>query len=142
MNDASAGHALIAAPRAPIKVAYVAPVRKAAAPALASQTAKGGFVVQLGAYSTAARVETAWNRIAARVQMIADYVPSSGTFDLEHKGAVYRLSLAGFETRAAAVDLCERVRVKGGECFVRATFDDRPVRWASRKEKGVQLASR
>ncbi|WP_380879178.1 hypothetical protein ACFB49_20800 [Sphingomonas sp. DBB INV C78] len=132
---------LIAAPRSPIKVAYVVPVRKPAS--VVQQRAKGGFVVQLGAYSTASRVETAWNRIAARVQMIEDYVPSTGTFDLQHTGTVYRLSLAGFATRAAAVDLCERVRAKGGECFVRASFDDRPVQWVSRrKAKGEQLAMR
>lgn len=130
---------LIAAPPAPAKLMMkaVSPVRAARAP-----QANGRFVVQLGAYSSAARVEAAWNRIAARVAMVTDYAPSSGTFALQQTGTVYRLSLAGFATRDAATGVCERVRAKGGECFVRAAIDDRPMQWAGRKAKGEQLASR
>lgn len=135
---------LIAAPQQPIKVAYVAPVR--ATPAVAQPAVHqghGNYVVQLGAYSAAARVETAWNRIAQRVRMVADYTPSSSSFELEQVGTVYRLSLAGFATRADAVDVCERVRAGGGECFVRAAANERPVRWVSRKaERSEQLALR
>lgn len=133
-------------PATPVRAAFVAPepaLRQASLP-IQRVASEGGFVVQLGAYSTAARVETAWSRIAARVQMIADYVPSSSAFDLERAGTVYRLSLGGFQTRAAAVDLCEKVRLKGGECFVRAALGDRPLRWASATSAGGgrQLASR
>lgn len=137
--DAPVAPPLIAAPRTPAKLMMkaVAPVRAARAP-----QANGRFVVQLGAYSSAARVEAAWNRIAARVAMVTDYAPSSGTFALQQTGTVYRLSLAGFATRDAATSVCERVRAKGGECFVRAAIDDRPMQWAGRKAKGEQFASR
>lgn len=136
---------LIAAPQQPMKVAYVAPIR---APASADRQimrqGKGNYVVQLGAYSAAARVEVAWNRIASRVRMVEDYTPSSSAFELQQVGTVYRLSLAGFETRAAATSVCEQVRAKGGDCFVRAVGADRPVRWVSRKthQPQQQLAMR
>lgn len=132
---------LISAPRTPIKLMVLAsaPARAVRAPA---PQARGGFVVQLGAYSSAARVETAWNRIATRVAMVMDYAPSSGTLALQQVGTVYRLSLAGFATRDAATTVCERVRAKGGECFVRAAIDDRPVQWTARKIKGEQFAAR
>jgi len=134
---------LIAAAQAPVKAAYVAPVRKAPAAKPAVRQADGDYVVQLGAYSAAARVEVAWNRIAQRVRMVEDYTPSSSTFALQQVGTVYRLSLAGFRTRADAVSVCERVRAKGGECFVRTASDDRPVQWATRKtKKPEQLALR
>lgn len=134
---------LIAAPQGPTKIAYVAPVRTAPTMRPIARQASGGYAVQLGAYSAAARVEVAWNRIAQRVRMIEDYTPSSSRFDLEQVGTVYRLSLSGFETRAAATSVCQQIRAKGGECFVRAVQDDRPVQWVSRKErKPEQLAMR
>lgn len=134
---------LIAAPQGPVKVAYVAPVRATPVARATVQQGRGAYVVQLGAYSAAARVESAWNRIAERVRVIENYTPSSSRFDLERVGTVYRLSLSGFETRGAAVSVCQAIKAKGGECFVRTVQDDRPVQWVSRKtRKPEQLAMR
>lgn len=131
---------LIGAAPGPVRFAAV---EKPVPAAPVRQTGKGGFVVQLGAFRNADRVETAWNRVIARVQSVADYAPSTGTFDLDRVGTVYRLSLAGFATRPQAVAVCEQVRARGGECFVRAGFNERPVQWVSRGGRSAtQIAAR
>lgn len=105
--------------------------------------AKGGFVVQLGAFSSAGRVEAAWNKAVDRSASLANYSPASTRFMLPGRpAAVHRLSVGGFETRADAVRVCAEVRRAGGDCFVRGIAGDAPVQWVSRKVKSMQLAAR
>lgn len=104
------------------------------------QHATGGFVVQLGAYSSADRVETAWHRQRARLSPLAGYTPSSATF--QHSGATfYRLTLSGFATRGEAVRLCETIRARGGACFVRAAAGEQIAQWRS-EPSPTQFAAR
>lgn len=109
-------------------------LRKAVTVRPSPAASRGSFVVQLGAFSSEARVETAWSRISAG---LSGYTPSSSTY-LSKKGTVHRLALTGFTSRAAAVGACERVRASGGSCFVRAAAGDTPVRWA---QAGMRLWS-
>jgi hypothetical protein len=47
-------------------------------------------------------------------------------------GTFHRLSVAGFQSHGDASRVCQKVRSRGGACFVRAVAGDAPVRWASR----------
>lgn len=99
--------------------------------AAASRSLKGRYVVQLGAFASTAGVERAWNGAVGRFDRLGDYAPAS-TRMAYGRGSVTRLSVGGFETRDTATDLCNSLRRAGGNCFVRATAGDAPVRWASR----------
>ncbi|TVV71316.1 SPOR domain-containing protein [Sphingomonas solaris] len=118
---------------APVR-AIVPPVRLAAlsadgAPAAIARPARlpgkvrGRFVVQLGAFSSAATVENARRSSARHVERIAALGPSRTVLGTERRGALYRLSLAGFQTRGAALDVCRQIRAAQGQCFVRAAAD-------------------
>lgn len=102
--------------------------------------ARGGrFAVQLGAYSTPARVDAAWSQTVARVGSLARFTPASAMVRTAG-GTFHRLSVTGFETRAAAVALCTQLRAKGGQCFVREVAGDAPLQWAA--NRGPRMASR
>lgn len=99
----------------------------------------GRFAVQLGAYSNPARVEAAWSQTVARVGSLARFTPASAMVRTAG-GTFHRLSVTGFETRAAAVALCTQLRAKGGQCFVREVAGDAPLQWAA--NRGPRMASR
>lgn len=125
---------LIAAPKAAGRLLLAR-----ATPKPLRQSAAGRYVVQLGAFSSAEKVEGAWRKTANRVGRIASLAPSSAAFGTQGAGTVYRLSLAGFETRGAAVSLCQQIRAAKGQCFVRATAGDALAQWA---RPGIRLAMR
>jgi Flp pilus assembly protein TadD len=100
----------------------------------------GTFVVQLGAFSTAARAEAAWQGASGRFRALDNY--SAATARVQVKSvSLYRLSVSGFATRAAAGQVCARIKAAGGDCFVRSIAGDTPLQWASAKG-GTRLASR
>jgi Flp pilus assembly protein TadD len=127
---------LIAARKTPARLVLARTVAK---PAF-RQSDAGRFVVQLGAFSSPAQVEDAWRKTSRKVSSLAALSPYSATFGRQKIGTVYRLSLAGFETRGAAVNLCLQIRAAKGECFVRTVAGDLLARWD--RPKGVRLASR
>ncbi len=91
----------------------------------------GGWSVQLGAYSSAARTEVAWARLHARVTFLKDQIPT-GSKARRGKALFHRLSVGGLSSRADAIRLCLKVREAGGACFVRRTSGDQPLTWAMR----------
>lgn len=93
--------------------------------------AGGDFVVQLGAFSSADRVETAWTRTLDRIGGLKDFSPSTATFRTA-SATYYRLSIGGFPTHEAAANACVRVKAAGGQCFVREQAGDAPLQWAAR----------
>lgn len=95
---------------------------------------KGRYVVQIGAFASADRVEQAWNGAVSRLDRLANYIPASTRFAVG-RGSLTRLSVGGFAARQSAVNLCNSLRTVGGTCFVRATAGDAPVRWASRNAR-------
>jgi cell division septation protein DedD len=101
----------------------------------------GNFVVQLGAFSSASRVEAAWGKYSTRTHRLSGYVPVSTTFRSASNATVHRLSIGGFATRNEARALCNQIKASGGACFVRGTAGDAPMQFASRA-KAAQLASR
>lgn len=127
---------LIAAQKTPARLVLARAVPRPAP----RQTEGGRFVVQLGAFSSAANAESAWHKTTRRVNSLASLAPYSATFGAQKLGTVYRLSLAGFETRGSAVNLCLQIRAAKGECFVRATAGDALAQW--QKPTSMRLASR
>jgi Flp pilus assembly protein TadD len=125
--------------RASVRIApaggFDPPVRRAftraVAPAPAPSSAPGKYAVQLGSFSSAGNVERAWAQAYKRYGF-ADHVPLSTTFTMPGRGTFHRLSVAGFDSREAASQVCRSVRARGGACFVRAVAGDAPVQWASR----------
>jgi Flp pilus assembly protein TadD len=124
------------------KPAFVKPV--VAKPVLVSRpVARGGnFVVQLGAFSSEDRLERGWNNSVSKVSWLKGYTPVSTSFKSPADGrTLHRLAISGFESRIEAVNLCRKVRERGGVCFVRGTAGDAPIQWAKRATK-EQFASR
>ena len=107
----------------------VAKLRRAAAPK--PHAGKSRAVVQLGAFSSRDRIELAWSRASAKFAALRGYTPVSARFD-SGKGTVYRLSVKGFDSDRDARLLCESLKRSGRACFVRASFGDAPVQFASR----------
>jgi cell division septation protein DedD len=107
-----------------------APKARPAVRAALAAPGAGRFVVQLGAFGSAAGVERAWASAYKRYGFTA-HTPLSTTLKLRG-GTFHRLSVAGFQSRGDATSACQKVKAKGGVCFVRAVAGDAPVRWASR----------
>lgn len=108
-----------------------APRRASLAAAPRRAAGAGRFVVQLGAFSSAAGVERAWASAYKRYGFAGE-TPLSTTVKLPGKGTLHRLSVAGFDSHAAAGQVCRSVKAKGGVCFVRAVAGDAPTQWAWR----------
>jgi D-alanyl-D-alanine carboxypeptidase len=103
-------------------------VRKAAFPKAVRGNSKA--VVQLGAYASRDFVGVAWRNFAKKYPALRGYNPATARFETS-KGTVYRLSLQGFASDAAARDFCGALKRAGGSCFVRSVAGDAPVRLAS-----------
>jgi Flp pilus assembly protein TadD/cell division septation protein DedD len=132
-----------------VPVSRPAPVRIAAAPKALPFTPSrsvtaGKFVVQLGAFESAAVSRNSWNRLAPRFGLTA-FDPANSVARV--RGANFiRLSVGGFVNRAEANMVCTRVRNAGGNCFVRSVFGDAPAQWVQRgmpkTAKPIRMASR
>jgi Flp pilus assembly protein TadD len=115
---------------APVIRAPKMPAKQMIVPVAARPFAAGRFVVQLGAFQSAAVSKDAWKRVSARYGL-ARLDPANATAKVN--GATYvRLSVGGFVTRAAASEVCTRIRSAGGNCFVRGLLGDAPVQWVQR----------
>ena len=105
----------------------------AATPAVGAspvRSASGRFVVQIGAFSSAANAERAWQH-AQRSFGLRSEQPVTMTFD--HDGRLlHRVAIAGFERRGDASSLCATIQARGGTCFVRSSAGDAAIRWAAR----------
>ena len=77
------------------------------------------WVVQLGAYDRAELIETNWQRLLRRTGDLLDGYAPSRSEKMVGDRRYYRLSIAGFGKRGEAIELCEALRAKGRECFVR-----------------------
>jgi len=96
-----------------------------------AESAAGGWVVQLGAYSSAARIEAGWAGAVHQYQPLDGYVPASAAYEMQ-SATLHRLSIAGFPTRAAARSVCLAIKARGSDCFVRTAAGDAPLQWALR----------
>ena len=103
----------------------VAPIRSVSLPV----SAAGGPVVQLGAFSNRGNVESAWTSYSAKYPALRNYRPATARFE-KGDSTVYRLSVAGFGSSREAQSFCASLKRSGGNCFVRSSGGDQPVRIA------------
>lgn len=102
---------------APVGKSAPAPSLPASAPMAADPAPAGGAALQLGAFSSRAAADAAWQGFAARFGYLAGLEKSVES--VTRDGAVlYRLRAEGAGTVAAARALCDRLRVAGEECVV------------------------
>lgn len=127
VNEAKAAVAAIL----PGSKANVRPVRASYPISRPAASGNSPAVVQLGAYGSPDRVLAAWNATAHKYAVLKGYAPMSARFS-SPKGTFYRLSVHGFASDRDARLTCEALRRQGGNCFVRNTAGDAPVRLASR----------
>ncbi|HEY0270125.1 MAG TPA: tetratricopeptide repeat protein [Sphingomonas sp.] len=101
------------APRAPLPV--VAPARPPKPPRpvpVASAAARGGWQVQLGAYSSESAAASAWSQLSGKASGLRGLSPS-----YVRAGAVVRLRAGGLADRAAAAGACAAAKQAGAACF-------------------------
>jgi Flp pilus assembly protein TadD len=108
-----------------------APVKSAPVRHAMLKRGNANAVVQLGSFSNAKSVLTAWNSAAHRYSALRGYAPMSARF-ASARGTFYRLSVHGFASVNEAGALCASLRRAGGTCFVRSVAGDAPVQIASR----------
>jgi len=92
---------------------------KAAAPAPAAKSS-GGVVAQIGAVSSQALADKAWNDAAAAAPGLA--AGKGKTVEKVEVGdgkILYRVQLTGFADRAAATAFCDKLKAAGKACFVK-----------------------
>ena len=106
---------------APEPEVAAAPAPATPAPVAAAAPASGGaFVVQIMALREEAEVRGAW----AALQKKHGAVLSGQALDVERadlgdRGVFYRVRAAGYETRAAAISACEKLKAAGQDCMVK-----------------------
>jgi Flp pilus assembly protein TadD len=115
--------------------------RHASVAAPASNAAASDWVIQLGAYDTAAIAQEKWQRIGrSRASLGAFHEVHS---QIAVNGRIFhRLAIRGFGDRHAAWQTCQSLRAQGQSCFVR--LDDTGSIGMARADtrKGPQVAGR
>jgi len=113
-------------------VAPVSPVvTKAGRPTLSgARSASGQFVVQIGAFSSAANADRAWQTYGKRYGLRAE---QPVTMTIDHRGRLlHRVAISGFVKRGDASQVCRTIQAQGGECFVRNNAGDAAIDWTAR----------
>ncbi|MFZ5718154.1 MAG: SPOR domain-containing protein [Pseudomonadota bacterium] len=108
---------LPAATPAPAEKAAPPPEKKAPAPE--PKAAAGGFAVQIGAVSSTALADRAWNEAVAAAPGLAAGKGKSVERIERNGGTLYRTAVTGFASRADAQAFCDRLKAAGKACFVR-----------------------
>ncbi|MDI1295102.1 MAG: SPOR domain-containing protein [bacterium] len=104
-------------------------------------TGASNWVVQLGAYDTAAIAKDKWMTMARVNGAIAAFPVLTSQATIKGK-AYHRLAISGFGNRTDAAALCRSIQAQHGQCFVREGAPNAtPQRWAV-ASKGRQFASR
>lgn len=127
---------------APVPAMVSAPVFvPASAPAMISvpvpasdktvATHTSGYVVQLGAFSSADGVNRAWRSISGRNRNVQGLTTLASRAQVKGK-VFHRLALSGFDSRAEAEKVCASLKIKGSVCFVR-NIGGEASRWVSRE---------
>lgn len=113
------------------QVAFIKPVASGAS----------NWVVQLGAYDTAAIAKEKWMTMAGRSTSLAAFPVLTSQATVKGK-PYHRLAISGFASRADALTACRMIQSQRGQCFVREGAPGAtPQRWAI-ANKGRQFASR
>jgi Flp pilus assembly protein TadD len=81
------------------------------------------WVVQIGAFDSAAVAQEKWRRISRNRAALGDFREVHSAFTLNGR-AFHRLAVRGFTDRASANALCASLRKDGQSCFVRLDDTD------------------
>ncbi len=132
---------LIKASDVPAKSFVAAPVKLAMSdmPAAKTPAAAGSHLVQLGAFSSAASAQAAWNKYAKRYRALNGFASASSTVTVNGKKLV-RLAAMGFGDAASARATCKMIKSQGGDCFVRINGGPQNIRMAN--AAGRKIAAR
>lgn len=129
-------HVALASGEAPAPAFVPAPVPQARK--VATVMPASGYIVQLGAFSSAEGVNRAWRSISGRYRNVQGFTTLANRAQV--KGQVFhRLALSGFDSRTEAEKVCASLKAKGSGCFVR-NIGGETNRWVSRD--AMQLAAR
>ena len=79
--------------------------------------APGGAALQLGAFSTAAKADAAWTAAVGHAPALGGLTKRVEPIDRDGK-TLYRLRAAGVASKAAATELCAKVKADGDACLV------------------------
>ncbi len=122
---------LIKASEVPAKSFVAAPVKLAVsyAPKAATPAAAGSHLVQLGAFSSVASAQAAWNKYAKRYRALNGFDSANSTVTVNGKKLV-RLAAMGFGDAASARATCKMIKSQGGDCFVRINGGPQNIRMA------------
>lgn len=118
-------------PEAPLIRTSTTPAKLAIADVPASRPASTGgtHLVQLGAFSTAAGAQAAWNKYSARFGALRGVKSASTTVTVNGR-KLTRLSAIGFGSAASANATCSKIKSQGGACFVAPNKGSQSVRMA------------
>lgn len=106
-----------AAPAPPPKAAPPPPEKKAAAAEPKAVASAGGARVQVGAVSSTALADKAWNDAVSAAPGLA--AGKGKAVEKIEGGSLYRTFVTGFASRADAQAFCARLQSAGKSCFVR-----------------------
>ncbi|MBO9577045.1 MAG: SPOR domain-containing protein [Sphingobium sp.] len=116
-------------PVAPARMGSVVSFGK---PAVAGK--ESDWVVQLGAYDSAALAKAQWGKLSQSRSALKSYGAVHSIVQVNGR-TFYRLAIRGFENRGAASAVCGSLRTGGQNCFVR--LDDKVnMAQASSAERG------
>ena len=102
-------------------------------PKMAKMGASGKYGVQLAAYNAAAPARRAWTRIKKRGgDLLANMTPSIERH-AQKSGALYRLIVGNFSTKAKAAAHCKALKRKRIDCWARPTAGQSKPALAPRK---------
>lgn len=135
---------LIQSSNEPIKIAPAAthsekPAKLAIADVAPKKAVNGTHLVQLGAFSSSANAQKAWDKLRERYGVLSGFSSASSTLKVNGK-TFTRLAASGFGNKASADAVCKQIKLHGGDCIVRSVSGTQPVRMAS--VTGRQVASR
>jgi Flp pilus assembly protein TadD/cell division septation protein DedD len=131
---------LIKASQVPAKSAAVPPVKLALADVSAKTPAvAGSYLVQLGAFSSVANAQAAWNKYAKRYGALNGFEFASSTLMVNGRKLI-RLAAMGFGNAASANATCKMIKSQGGDCFVRTNGGLQNIRMAN--AAGRKIAAR
>jgi cell division protein FtsN len=132
---------LIKASEIPAKSFVTAPMKRAVSGIAATKTpaVAGSHLVQLGAFSSVASAQEAWNKYAKRYRALNGFASASSTITVNGKKLV-RLAAMGFGDAASARATCKMIKSQGGDCFVRTNGGPQNIRMAN--ADGRKIAAR
>ena len=122
---------------APVAAALVK-LALADVPAAAPTKVAGTHVVQLGAFSSPAAAERAWNLYSKRFGVLNGFGSANSKVTVNGKTLV-RLAATGFGNAATANAACKQIKAMGGVCLVKNN-GGQPVRLAA--SRGRRVAAR